>query len=473
MQPDTSRPTADLKTVCEALFEMEQKLGLLSWDIEGVKIWQHLRMHLYYSITHRLGVLEKHRAGALPSSLGGLVRLRVQIALRMLAGLLKAYLNLPSGDGKIDTLLVSHGRVFDGDTGPYDPYLDPYIKDLERNNVDYLLLEMPENGVYRLASTYDNCFSLPALRNVLLRALRRIRFRIQGRFAFRQMDLDCMLDIERTLQQQLGLKFDIDLKKFIWDHLVFFSYNYGIYWQLLRKRAPSRVLLTTSYFKAPLIKAARDLGIEVIEIQHGTCSRYHLGYSFPGAGAVPEYFPDTFHAWGKFWTDITPFPPVRIVHTGNRHFRAFRDGYYSLGRKPRQIAIISQPVISARLPAMLAQYREALAAYDIVYKLHPFEYEQAEPSPQLARIVTWPNVSLAKKTDIYRLFAESSFVIGVFSTALYEAVGFGCKPLLVDLPGIEYMQPFIEKYGIPVLRQGSDLARLLAQSRVVPADDLF
>jgi hypothetical protein len=456
-----------LETACEILFEMEQKLGLPAWDMEGIKIWQHLRMHLYYKITHQLGILEKHRTRVVPDYFKELK------GLRLLYILLKEYFSGPFSAEKIDTLLISHGRVFDNGQGPYDPYLDPYIRDLEKNNVPYLLIEMPENGTYRLASAYRNCFPLLSLRNRVLRALFRIKSRLQGRFAFGQSDLDHVFNIERMLQERLGFKLNFDLKQSIWERLVFFSYEYRIYRNLLRKRMPSRILLTTGYFKASLIKAAKDLGIEVVEVQHGTCSRYHLGYSFPRLGAAPDYFPDTFHAWGKFWIDITPFPPANIVYTGNLHFRASRDGYRAVERKARQITVISQPVISSRLPAMLMQHRNALAAYDIVYKLHPFEYEQSESSPQLAEVASWPNVRLEKQTDLYRLFAESTFVIGVFSTALYEAVGFGCKVILVDLPGIEYMRPLIEKYNIPLLRQDSEMARLLATSHPVPADDLF
>jgi hypothetical protein len=462
-----NKPAVDLATVCETLFAMEQKLDLLAWDIEGIKIWQHLRMHIYYKITHQLGVLEKHRTRTAPDYI------RVLNVLRLCYALAKDFFAGPFRGKKIDTLLISHGRVFGGDKIPYDPYLDPYVRDLEKSNTHYLLLEMPENGLYRLGSTYTHCSRLLMLHNTLLRVLHRIMSKIQGRFTLRRADTERVFEIERMLQQQLGLNPGFGLAKFIRDHLVSFFYQYRIYRHLLRKRAPSRVLLTTAYFKAPLIKAAREMGIEVAEVQHGTCSRYHMGYSFPRAGAAPDYFPDVFYAWGKFWTEITPFPPANIVYAGNRHFRASRDGYRSVKRRPEQITVISQPVISTRLPAMLARYRSVLAAYDIVYKLHPFEYGQGETNPRLAEMAAWPNVRLEKQTDLYHLFAESSFVIGVFSTALYEAAGFGCKLVLVDLPGIEYMRQLSEKYDIPVLGEDSDLAKLLSESKPVPVEDLF
>ena len=42
------------------------------------------------------------------------------------------------------------------------------------------------------------------------------------------------------------------------------------------------------------------------------------------------------------------------------------------------------------------------------------------------------------------MFSVSEYQLGVFSTALYEGVEFGCKTILADLPGIEYMDQFIK-----------------------------
>ena len=56
-----------------------------------------------------------------------------------------------------------------------------------------------------------------------------------------------------------------------------------------------------------------------------------------------------------------------------------------------------------------------------------------------------------KDTDFYKLLAKSEYQAGVFSTALYEGVEFGCKTILFDLPGVEYMDKFIEMYEVEVI----------------------
>ncbi len=58
--------------------------------------------------------------------------------------------------------------------------------------------------------------------------------------------------------------------------------------------------------RGELIKAANDLNIEIIELQHGTYSKYHLGYSFPNNNNNNKhtYFPTKFYVWNKYWKDL-------------------------------------------------------------------------------------------------------------------------------------------------------------------------
>ena len=60
------------------------------------------------------------------------------------------------------------------------------------------------------------------------------------------------------------------------------------------------------------------------------------------------------------------------------------------------------------------------------------------------------NVKVVTDINLYKQLANSEFQAGVFSTALYEGIEFNCKTILLDLPGIEYMDSFIEKYH-PIL----------------------
>jgi hypothetical protein len=53
--------------------------------------------------------------------------------------------------------------------------------------------------------------------------------------------------------------------------------------------------------------------------------------------------------------------------------------------------------------------------------------------------------NLLKNSEIYTLFSESTYVVGVFSTAVFEAVFFGCKIILLNVPGVEMAENLIQK----------------------------
>ncbi len=57
-----------------------------------------------------------------------------------------------------------------------------------------------------------------------------------------------------------------------------------------------------------MIKAAKDMGVETVEIQHGVISKYHLGCSYPNTNSQLDYFPDKLLCWGDFWCNVANYP---------------------------------------------------------------------------------------------------------------------------------------------------------------------
>jgi len=75
--------------------------------------------------------------------------------------------------------------------------------------------------------------------------------------------------------------------------------------------------------------------------------------------------------------------------------------------------------------------------------------------------------------DLYRLLAESYWQLGVYSTAIFEGLGLGCKTILVNLPGIEYMDPLVEAGAVQVVGQPSDIEWSWTPPEEVSSADFF
>ena len=71
------------------------------------------------------------------------------------------------------------------------------------------------------------------------------------------------------------------------------------------------IFVVVSYENLAIVAAAKSLGIQAIELQHGTITDYHLGYSYPEKtrlnGEIP-YFPDKILTFGDYWINEKSCP---------------------------------------------------------------------------------------------------------------------------------------------------------------------
>ena len=202
------------------------------------------------------------------------------------------------------------------------------------------------------------------------------------------------------------------------------------------------------YGRSEFIKVAKDLEIETIEFQHGTFSKYHLGYSYPNSKEL-DYFPDKFLVWNEYWQNLIEFPckveiyPFKYLENERKK--------YQLKKIKNQIIILGQGGLTDRMAKKILDNLEKFKNYKIVFKLHPEEYGKIELYKNLIQLQKRLNIEILENVDLYKYLAESEYQAGVFSTALYEGVEFECKTILFNLPGIEYMDKFIKMYKVEVL----------------------
>ena len=136
--------------------------------------------------------------------------------------------------------------------------------------------------------------------------------------------------------------------------------------------------------------------------------------------------------------------------------------------KNNQILFISQGVIGKYLSRFAVGLFDKLAndntEYNFIYKLHPGEYDTWRDNyPELVNADKNPNFTVIdnSKTPLYKLFAESKYQVGAFSTAIYEGLQFDCVSFIVDLPGVEYLDILIDKYGYKELNDSNDIRSVM------------
>ena len=192
-----------------------------------------------------------------------------------------------------------------------------------------------------------------------------------------------------------------------------------------------------------LTRAAHELGIPVVELQHGTIYPAHAAYNLPVADS--PYSPDYLLGWGGYWLRQTRnFPARKALAVGYPFLeRALADHPRAPHGGTPLVLFISQGTIGKDLSALAVELgRKAGNAYRIVFKPHPNEVKSwRRLYPDL--VDSGVEVAEDATRGIYSWLAEADAVAGVYSTAMIEGLVWGVKAYVFSrLPGAETMAGF-------------------------------
>lgn len=445
------QPRGSVRTVrdlCELIWSVEREFNLLDLDVNGVKIWQYTRMEIYYYLAELSGVfIEAHPIKRNTRSLlAKLPRLLKELVVESPLWLVCR---------KVDEVVIEHPRsaIFEGER--VDIYTHAYRESMRRSGKKVVSLNRLVPGA-ALKSADHNRYSLACL-PLLLLAWRRIKHARLSADA-----LTCINRVSVRLSSELGC--EVSLEPILSRSIGKFKLYTAFYRWLFNSIKPKKLTVVIGYACGDAIFAAKQLGIETAEIQHGTFSAYHLGYSYPACGTSVELFPDKLMVWGEYWKEAAdlPIPESNVTQLGFDYYLNKISKLPAVAKRSDYIVVISQGALGDKVAACVYDYFRNLYGYKIFYKLHPSEYLRWRTYPQLEALSQRDDFEVVTdQYDLYALLNEASMQVGVFSTALYEGLALGCKTALLDLPGVEYMSHLIESGRVALVAGEEDFMSFL------------
>jgi len=420
----------DLKTIVESIFQMEEEMDLFSKKINDVHFWEIIRFNVIYQLLQRAGIY------------GQANTIFEQNPSNTIKYAINAFKNIffknPFMAPRCEILFYgSPRRKLMPDGLWWDIYSDPVIDSLQ---IDYqcLLMEPPIGGNHCIPAKTSNIIYLDFIR-FYFRLIKKVNL-FFPKPSYQEQSL--LHEIENYILTKFNIQ--IYLKNIVLEKLQERNLSMPVYKLLLKRISPKLIIVICSYGKEVFIEVCKEMGITVIELQHGTISRYHAGYSFPNKNAFKKTFPDYFLSFGEFWKTSVNFPITneKIINVGYPFFET-EIAKYQKEEKKDQIIFISQGTIGKNMSkfAIDLQNRKD-CPFKIVYKMHPGEYSRwKQEYPWL--IDSGIRVIDDESIPLYKLLAQSKALVGVYSTVVYESLGFGIKIFLLDLPGVEYMEELI------------------------------
>jgi len=403
----------------------------LDLEINGLHPWAAFRMDLYFEIGKRCGVFDKKLVMGLSK------RKKALSLFRFLKN--SVFCNALYSLKEVDVLIFSRPVSKLSNKKSIDIYTHFLINDFIQNDTSFLEFESPYKGrhireKHKYKRYLDSIFISRNLKNLFI-----------------QIKLSKKTNkILTQLSNELNEEFDeyFNIKKVLINNVKKFIPTYHSYLKILQKTKPKKIYLVISYGRGELIKAAKDLGIEVIELQHGTFSKYHLGYSFPQK-VNTKYFPDKFYVWTDYWKNLINLPIQldKVIISPFQYLEIEKKKYTHIKKEKDSLLILSQGGITESILSRIMENISYFQKFNITFKLHPNEYHMISRYKNLINLQKKYNVKVVTNIDLYEYLAKSEYQAGVFSTSLYEGVEFNCKTILLDVPGIEYMDKFITNYN--------------------------
>ncbi|TKX82266.1 hypothetical protein [Halorubrum sp. SD626R] len=270
-----------------------------------------------------------------------------------------------------------------------------------------------------------------------------------------------LIEIKEKIKNEFGV--NVNIKTLVRDNLHLRKTRHFLFNKLLRRINPKVLIIECSYGKETLIEVSKSLNIPVIELQHGIITKHHLGYSYKNA--TKRMFPDYLLVWGDYWKESAeiPLPDDRVISTGYPYLDYKKEEHNNINTR-KQVVFISQDTIGEELSELavsLSQYDNF--DYKIVYKLHPKEYQKWKGKyPNLLRADL--RVVGGDGPGIYKLLAESSIQIGVYSTALFEGIAFGLDTYVYKISGWRSIEELVNNGPAQVISSPKQVLSLIGQS---------
>ncbi|TCO47474.1 hypothetical protein EV646_10523 [Kribbella antiqua] len=205
----------------------------------------------------------------------------------------------------------------------------------------------------------------------------------------------------------------------------------ALYRALLRRHRIKTVYVVVAYFHQHIVGAARDLGIRVVELQHGAISPFHLGYSYPGRPVVADQ-PDELWCFGSYWTDVAELPAGMSTSVIGAPYLP------AVGQKdPNRVVFLSQGTVGSELLHVAQAVAKENPGLEVLFRLHPSEHASDYTPPA--------GVQLSTSGSTLDLLASATYQVGVSTTALFEGMSLGCRTAVANLPGHEYLDRAISQ----------------------------
>lgn len=444
----------------DKFLEIEKKYSLYTQKIDDINYWIYSRVQIwnFQICAQKLGLQNTHS-----------IKKRNSIEwIKIVTSLIRHSICRGKIISQVDVLFLAHGRRIRIDGTYKCIYTEPlaeYFSNSMTLDIPYECMHLePKLNLNRYYLDY--IFVTGKLYYIMHKLFKTKHYRTTLSQIQKQM--------EKPLQELIN-SYSVPIKlktlyHILHEKLLIVECERKLYDKLLRKIAPKLIIEVVYYGRSHcmiLNELAKKYGIPTIELQHGTMHKDHAAYQLNWDGNIPQ-LPDNIFLFSDFWKKQirVPIADENLIVTGFPYFEQNRNKYLTnrATSDKKKILFISQGPIGDKLSKFAVEVANLLIpkGYQIAYRLHPAEINSWEMNYGHLKNVGI-EVLTGENQSLYECFAESDIQVGVYSTAIYEGLGFGLRTFIYNIGYAETMFELVDKGYAQIVNNSNEFIELLKE----------
>lgn len=258
-----------------------------------------------------------------------------------------------------------------------------------------------------------------------------------------------------------------------------FNAQYALYKAWFKMLKLKKIYLNCFYDKQYIVKAAKELNIEVIDIQHGVIGIEHSAY-YSILSLDDSYIPHQQYSFGCVEqknslnyggiissTNIFPVGSfyLEYIYKNFLYDKSLKaiTNYYRLA-----ICVSLQWTVEAALIDIVVKLATKLT--NILFILIPRKYDKQYEHYNFPK-----NIILYKGLDCYNLIMHSDYHMTVYSTCAMEALAMGIPNILINIDGysIKYLSFLTENKYTVILDEYEDIQNYIKTLNKVNKNEVY
>lgn len=397
--------------ILNILQEIEKKYPVDKIYLNSEQIWPFLRIKYYYTQREYLFKTNK---------IESVRRKPFFYKLKLLKNIFHGWKNwFKKYDYiAISTSIESIKKIINGKY--YDRLIDPIIDELK--NDDFLCIQMAYRKHYNINKNHTkNVVSYYPIIFIsyLCDKLSIGRYNLDGREILNAIkkDYNINIDYDKWIKYYLA---EYRASRFIFKHI-----------------KPKAIFIVCHYGHFGAIKAAKELGIKIIEVQHGRIGREHPAYNF-GIEISKNLFPDYLFTYGK--RDVMNFldsyfiDQENVIPVGSYYIDYLKESFLSdiefqniINKYSISVGITLQNMIENQTIDFVRE--AAILDSSILFILFP----RKPFNRDFSKFDLPDNVLVLTDKDFYELMMYVDYHSTVASTCALEAPSFGVQNIMINI----------------------------------------